>query len=164
MNAVADVIGLSTSSRAPSARGSTPTAPASSDSATLGILPRDAKRPADSTGWYRARQRLGQLTDLATGWNGGNAAAPNKHTVAFAATELAGLEKAGIPAPTINPSADGAVYAEWHMAGIDLEVIFEAPYKIVALIEDARGVVPSFEADDPDLTVSLQALKVLRAR
>ena len=130
---------------------------------SLIILPL-RRRGSNPVAWYRARQRLGQIACLLPGWNGGRGAAPDQHTVQFAAIELAGLENAGVPAPTINPSPDGAIYAEWHMNGIDLEVIFEAPYKIVALIEDARGDVASFEGEDPNLGKTLQALKVLRAR
>jgi hypothetical protein len=164
VNEVAEVIRLSTSPKTAITKGATPTGMTSSASATLDILPLGAKRSPNPIGWYRARQRLGQFMGLMPGWNGANGVAPNRHTVVFAATELAGLEKAGIPAPTVNPSADGAVYAEWHMSGIDLEMIFEAPYKVIALIEDSRGIVPSFDGEDPDLKVSLKALQVLWAR
>jgi hypothetical protein len=50
------------------------------------------------------------------------------------------------------------------MNGVDLEVIFEAPFKIIALIDDARNVVPPFEGEDPGLSRTLETLRVLRAR
>jgi hypothetical protein len=131
---------------------------------SLTILPLQRRMGSNPVAWYRARQRLGQIARLRPGWNGGRAAAPDGHTVHFAAIELAGLESAGVPAPTVNPSPDGAIYAEWHLNGVDLEVIFEAPYKIIALIEDARRVIAPFDGEDPDLRNTLEALKVLRVR
>lgn len=125
------------------------------------LQPRQA---SNQVGWHRARQRLGQIARLPPGWNGANGAAPDHHTVDFAASQLTGLENAGAPAPTINPSPDGAIYAEWHMLGLDLELVFEAPGKIVALIEDQRGGIPAFDGDDPDLKHTLDALKVLCKR
>jgi hypothetical protein len=163
VNEVAEVFDLSTSRKQVTNR-STVEPPVETSSGTLAILPLDAKRPTDAGAWYRARQRLGQLANLAPGWDGMKGVAPDRHTIAFAATELAALERAGVPAPAVHPSADGAVYAEWHTVGIDLELIFEGPYQIIALIEDARGAVPSFEGDDPDLNTSLQALKAIRTR
>ena len=164
MNEVAEVLDLSTSDTTAGTGRATSTTHTRTASSTLDILPLDAKRPLNSVGWYRARQRLGQFINLAPGWNGTNGIAPNRHTVVFAATGLAALEKAGAPAPIVNPSADGAVYAEWHSTGIDLEIVFEAPYRVITLIEDSWGIVPSFEGEDYDLEKSLQALKALCSR
>lgn len=133
-------------------------------SATLSILPLEAKRGPDLVDWIKARQRLGQIAKLQRGWNGTKGVPPDAHTVFFAAQQLAGLEGLGVPAPTINPSADGAVYAEWHMVGLDIEVIFEAPYRVIVLIEDARHVVPSFEGEAVDLKIALEALRELCTR
>nr|WP_294546679.1 hypothetical protein [uncultured Rhodopila sp.] len=132
--------------------------------ATLDILPLQTKCLPDRTAWLRARGVLGQLARLPLGWNGAGADHPDPQTIAFAAIELASLERWGAPAPTINPSPDGAIYAEWHSSGLDIEVIFEAPYKIISLIEDARGQVSSFEGEDDDLRRSMEALKVLGSR
>ncbi len=133
-------------------------------SATLSILPLEARRGPDLINWIKARQRLGQIAKLQRGWNGTKGAPPDPHTVFFAAQQLAGLEALGIPAPTINPSADGSVYAEWHMSGFDIEIIFDAPYRVFVLIEDAHQVVPSFEGEDVDLKNALEALSVLCTR
>jgi hypothetical protein len=133
-------------------------------SATLSILPLEARRAPNLVDWIKARQRLGQIAKLQHGWNGTKGAPPDAHTIFFAAQQLAGFEALGIPAPTINPSADGAIYAEWHMLGLDIEIIFDAPYKVIALIEDARRIVPSFEGEDTDLKIALEALSVLCTR
>ena len=132
--------------------------------ATLEILPLETRGIPDRTAWLRARQVLGQLARLPLGWNGAGADRPDPHNIAFAAVELASIERSGAPAPTINPSPDGAIYAEWHSSGLDIEVIFEAPYKIISLIEDARGHVSAFEGEDDDLSRSLEALRVLSSR
>lgn len=131
---------------------------------TLAILPLKAKHAPNIVEWLRARQRLGQLAGLGPGWNGDNALPPDAHTISFAATELARLERLGVPAPALNPSSDGALYAEWHMRGLDIEVIFEAPYRIVVLVEDARGVLPAFEGEGSDIDMAFQALQALCQR
>ena len=132
--------------------------------ATLAVLPLHARRGPELMDWMKARQRLGQIANLRPGWNAAKGAPPDPHTMSFAAKELAGLERLGIPAPTINPSADGALYAEWHMLGLDIELIFEAPYKIVVLIEDARKVIPRYDGEVTDLGTVLEALGALCAR
>ncbi len=135
-----------------------------SASATLDILPLNTKRHPYVVDWINARQRLGQIASLQPGWNSTRGISPDRHTLSFAATELAALERLGIPAPTVNPSPDGALYAEWHAKGLDLEIIFEAPYRIVILIEDARRLVPTYTGEGTDLAPALEALKALSAR
>jgi hypothetical protein len=135
-----------------------------SASATLDILPINTKRHPYVGDWINACQRLGQIASLQPGWNGTRGISPDRHTLSFAATELAALERLGIPAPTINPSPDGALYLEWHANDIDLEIIFEAPYRIVLLFEDARHLVPPYAGECVDLTPGLEALKALSAR
>ncbi len=133
-------------------------------SATLDILPLNRKRHPYVLDWMNARQRLGQIASLQPGWNSTRGKAPDRHILSFAATELAGLERLGIPAPTVNPSPDGALYAEWHDRGLDIEIIFEAPYRIVVLVEDAWHLVPAYTGESTDLTPALEALKALSAR
>lgn len=135
-----------------------------SASATLDILPLRPKRLPYVLDWMNARQRLGQIATLQPGWNSTRGKGLDLHTLSFAATELAVLERLGVPAPTINPSPDGALYAEWHANGIDIEIIFEAPYRIGLLIEDARHLVPSYTGEGTDLAPALEALKALSAR
>lgn len=163
MNLAADMPNLRTLPDAMSAQ-QTGTVVIRTSADSLTILPLQRRMGSNPVAWYRARQRLGQIARLRPGWNAGRAAAPDQHTVHFAAIELASLESAGVPAPTVNPSPDGAIYAEWHLNGVDLEVIFEAPYKIIALIEDSQHVIPPFDGEDPDLGKTLEALKELRAR
>lgn len=133
-------------------------------SATLDILPLNTRRDPYVLDWINAQQRLGQIASLQPGWNGTRGMPPDLHTLSFAATELASLKPLGIPAPTINPSPDGALCAEWHDKGVDLEIIFEAPYRIIVLIEDARHLVSTYSGEGTDLSPALEALKALSAR
>ncbi|MSP03397.1 MAG: hypothetical protein EXR07_20505 [Acetobacteraceae bacterium] len=74
------------------------------------------------------------------------------------------LERDGAPAPIINPSPDGAIYAEWHMKDLDIEMIFEAPDRIVVLAEDARNEIPPIEAEGLNMSIAAGALYLLRTR
>jgi hypothetical protein len=132
---------------------------------TLALLPQTA-RPgiAQQASWEAARQRLGMFAHLRQGWDARNAAPPSLHTIQFAAQELARLSREAIEAPTINPGADGSIYAHWHRAGLDIEVIFDGPYEVVLLVDDARGEVPTFSEEDPNLARTSEALRALARR
>jgi hypothetical protein len=134
------------------------------DSATLTALPFHNRRPLDQGAWLATRQRLGTFASLPIGWNGGRALPPNQHTVRFVAEELAAIQRSGLPAPAVNPSADGAVFAHWHSSGIDVEVIFEKPYQVTSLIEDARGELEEYEGEDANLSHTTAALLVMASR
>jgi hypothetical protein len=132
--------------------------------ATLHILPLHAGRGPAVHEWTLVRQRLGQLATLPARWNGGAGVPPDLQTIAFAGQQLAGLQQQGLPAPTINPSPDGAIYAEWHTKGLDIELIFEAPYRVFVLAEDAWNEMPAVEGEGSDVTIANGALKVLCTR
>jgi hypothetical protein len=132
--------------------------------ATLNILPLPVRRPPTFTEWMKVRQRLGQIVQLNPGWNGGRGVPPDLQTVVFAGEELASFERLGLPAPAIHPSPDGAVYAEWHSKGLDIEIAFEAPYMVIVLAQDARGEMQPIEAESSDATIALDALKALASR
>jgi hypothetical protein len=132
--------------------------------ATLHILPLHARREPAVQEWTLVRQRLGQIATLSPQWNGGAGIAPDLQTIAFAGQQLAGLQQQGVPAPTINPSPDGAIYAEWHTRGLDIELIFEAPYRVIVLAEDVRNEIPVIEGEGSDISIAYNALKVLCAR
>ena len=132
--------------------------------ATLHILPLHARREPALLEWEQVRQKLGQIARLPARWNGGGAIAPDIQTITFAGQQLTALQQQGLPAPTINPSADGAIYAEWHMRGLDIEIIFEAPYRVIVLAEDARNEISLIEREGSDVTIAHGALKVLHTR
>lgn len=164
MNQIAEIVDISALARATTPGRFRGTDFSDQASSTLRILPMRPRHQPDLTNWLRARQRLGQIAGLRADWDTMDGIPPDPHTVSFAAKELASLESLGVPAPTINPSADGAVYAEWHMRGLDIEIIFEAPYQIVILVEDAQGVLPPLEDEANDLRGVLGALQTLSSR
>ncbi len=127
-------------------------------------LPTFERAPLDEVAWLHVWQRLGTLSQLLAGWNGGSAPALDTHTMQFAARELAGLARAGFAAPVINPSADGAIYAHWHARGLDIEIVFEAPCHVLVSIEDARGEIPVFEGEDTQLQKTMEALELFANR
>ncbi len=129
--------------------------------ATLHVLPLHARRDPGIIEWSRMRQRLGQIARLPDSWNGGMGVGPALQTISFADRTLAEVQQMGVPAPTINPSPDGALYAEWHMKGIDIELIFEAPYRITILIEDARKHLAPIEGEGSDLKMAIPAFQAL---
>ncbi len=131
---------------------------------TLAIRPLVEAPRANGPTWIEARQRLGQIAGLRPGWNGQSGAAPDPHTLAFAAKELVTLQKQGLPAPVVNPSPDGSIYAEWHAGEIDIELVFEGPYDVILLAHDERGEMPDFEDSDPDLSMTTAFLHKLRIR
>jgi hypothetical protein len=133
--------------------------------ATLHILPlHPRKREFDRHEWALVWERLEQIARLPIGWNGTAGVAPDLQTILFAGQQLANLQPRNIPAPIINPSPDGAIYAEWHAKGLDIELIFEAPYRVLVLAEDARREIEPFEVEGPDVGIAYGALKVLSAR
>lgn len=136
----------------------------SATAGALDIISRGRGRSIEHAHWEGARQRLGMFAHLRQGWDGANSVAPSSHAIQFAAQELAELCAKGIEAPIINPSADGAIYAHWHRAGLDIELIFEGPYEVILLVDDVRGEVPSFADEDPELKRAHEALHALAKR
>jgi hypothetical protein len=120
-----------------------------------------SRRPianANPVSWDHARQRMGMFASLPDSWDLGSAVAPSQHTLSFAAECLAVLSASGYPAPTVNPSPDGAIYAHWHRNGLEIELIFQGPYDVTALIDDDRGIVTPYDGDDSKLEMVSGAL------
>ena len=132
--------------------------------ATSHILPLPPKRAPTLHEWIAVRQRLGQIAGLSSGWNDGQGAAPDRQTISFAIQQLADLERQGLPAPVINPSPDGAIYAEWHTRGLDIELIFEGPYQVIVLAEDTRNEIDAIDCEGTDISIANPVLKILSMR
>ncbi len=127
---------------------------------TLPLRPLDPGSDRGSRSWPEAWQRLGMFSQLWKGWNGAGAVPPDRHTLRFAAEALAGLAAQQLPVPVVNPSPDGAIYAEWHLEGLDLEVIFEKPYVVTVIASDVRG---EFDVEDEQQDLSETAEMLRRA-
>jgi hypothetical protein len=72
---------------------------------------------------------------------------------------IASLE---LPIPLILPLQNGGISAEWHAAGMNVELRFRKPYDVYAVLE-GRGD-PTFHGRDPDLGRARDALRNLSRR
>ena len=93
-------------------------------------------------------------------------AAPiNEQTCFYAVEVLAPLIIAmELPVPLILPLQNGAIGAEWHDHGLNIELRFRNPYDIYAVLEDARDAIQPFYGRDPFLVETLAALRELSTR
>ena len=80
--------------------------------------------------------RLGKLQP---DWDSYGAAPVSASAVDLMITLLAGVMNPNSPAPTLVPSAQGHLQAEWHTKGIDLEVEAVDPTHIVVDYEGPGG-------------------------
>jgi hypothetical protein len=69
-----------------------------------------------------------------------------------------------LPVPLILPLQNGAIGAEWHDHGLNIELRFRNPYDIYAVLEDARDAIQPFYGRDPFLVETLAALRELATR
>ncbi|HRQ73240.1 MAG TPA: hypothetical protein PLU35_09455 [Phycisphaerales bacterium] len=80
--------------------------------------------------------RLNEILGLRSNWDS-YGAKPIDSTAAVAALMwLYGIDRPGLPAPSVVPVPDGSVQLEWHMHGIDLEVCFQPTGESACSVED----------------------------
>jgi hypothetical protein len=93
-------------------------------------------------------------------------AAPiNDQTYFYAVEVLAPLIIAmELPVPLILPLQNGAMGAEWHNHGLNIELRFRNPYDVYAVLEDARDAIQPFYGRDPFLVETRAALRELSTR
>ncbi len=86
----------------------------------------------DGSAWEaEVANRLSQLLQLPSGWDGYRAAPIRPGACDYAISVLARLMAAGgLPTPSIVPLAYGAVQIEWHRRGWNIEVEVERPNMI----------------------------------
>lgn len=95
----------------------------------------------------------------------GEASTLDFQTLSYAVQTLASVIVAFVlPRPLILPLQKGGLSVEWHEAGMNIELRFRKPYQVHAVIEDARGAVPSYHGPDSDLTKARAALETLSTR
>lgn len=95
---------------------------------------------ADIPSWLVAvRRRLSSLQALPGNWDSHGAQRISAQAVILAEEILRNVVRTKTPEPSIVPSPDGHVQAEWHVGGIDLEVEFESPTEIHVLFQDLRN-------------------------
>lgn len=78
---------------------------------------------ASSGAWIASvSAQLGRLGRLQANWDSYGAAPISRRAIDQMIEVLIGIMNARAPAPTMVPSPQGHLQAEWHRAGIDLEV------------------------------------------
>lgn len=89
----------------------------------------------------------------------------NPQTLEFASQTLLPLVVSlALAPPLILPLQNGGIGAEWHSAGMNIELRFRRPFDVYAMIEDSQGVTPTCHGRDPDLKRAQLALRELSCR
>lgn len=124
------------------------------------------ERSVRSTLLEEFRKALIEAIELSITMVAVDEAAPiNDQTYFYAVKVLAPLIIAmELPVPLILPLQNGAIGAEWHDHGLNIELRFRNPYDIYAVLEDARDVIQPFYGRDPFLVETLAALRELSTR
>lgn len=119
------------------------------------------RRPAQGRmeRFFRALKDAIELADtMAAEGEGGPL---DTQTVAYAVQALAPLIATTEVAPLILPLQNGGVSAEWHTAGLNIELRFRKPYEVYAVLEDARRAISAHHGRDPHLVQTRVALREL---
>ena len=87
----------------------------------------------------RVAEQICRLRRLPANWDSYGAVPPSKAAVELMADILADVMNPNAPAPTLVPSPQGHLQAEWHMKGINLEVEAIDPTHIVVDYEGPGG-------------------------
>lgn len=79
---------------------------------------------AISPAWVqRKKQQLQAMVDLPSNWDSYGAQTPTAEAVGEAQVLLLWLAVAGVPPPDVFPTVDGGVQIEWHIHGLNAEVL-----------------------------------------
>jgi hypothetical protein len=108
------------------------------------------------SGWQaQVEAKLAKLTLLQRGWDGYDAAPPSVLVTAFAMSVLNSVMKPATPAPSIVPTHGGGVQLEWHVGGLDVELMIYRPFEAELSVEFSDGQ-PAVE--EQPLTTSFDSL------
>ena len=101
------------------------------DSSTLSSLEVDEPAWAAREPRWKSRvdQRLAELGKLQLGWDGYGAAPISWTVLNFAGSVLESVMTAHTPAPSIVPTHGGGLQLEWHIAGVDVELMIYRPFE-----------------------------------
>jgi hypothetical protein len=83
-------------------------------------------------------EKLGQLLMMPSGWDSYGARKIQLACVASAFETALAILQDDMPPPAVVPTSGGGVQLEWHTRGIDLEIEFCSPSRILASCEDQR--------------------------
>src|SRR5579871_814593 len=83
------------------------------------------KMTDEKTNWQKVEERLYSLLNLKDGWMDGGGMAPSPYTIESAKDVLHHLlEEWSLPLPSVFPTPDGGVQAEWVVNDWSLELKF----------------------------------------
>ena len=89
----------------------------------------------------------------------------NIQTWTYAAQELMSIiSTLDIQLPLMLPLQNGGIGAEWHDSGLNIELRFRNPYQVYAVLEDAKGIIPTLHDYDRNLAQARIALRELATR
>ena len=77
----------------------------------------------------RVDQRLAELSKLRRGWDGYAADRISSTVLNFARSVLESVMTVQTPAPSIVPTHGGGLQLEWHIGGIDIELMIYRPFE-----------------------------------
>lgn len=110
--------------------------------------------------WIKATaQQIGHFQKLPPNWDSYGAAPVSRRAIDIMIEVLASVMNTNAPAPTLVPSAQGHLQAEWHMKGINLEIEAVDPTHIVVDYEGPGG--PWSEVLSADLEKLVRAINRL---
>jgi hypothetical protein len=123
------------------------------------------KRPSQGRieGFLRALKDAIELADIMVAEGEGGPV--DAQTIAYAVQALAPLiATTEVPPVLMLPLQNGGISAEWHAAGLNIELRFRKPYEVYAVLEDARGAISAHHGRDPHLVQTRVALRELGKR
>lgn len=103
----------------------------------------------------RVDQRLTELSKLRQGWDGYGADRISSTVLNFARSVLESVMSVQTPAPSIVPTHGGGLQLEWHIGGVDAELMIYRPFEAELNVSFGDGR-PSVE--DKPLTTDFSEL------
>jgi hypothetical protein len=110
----------------------------------------------------RVDQRLAELSKLRRGWDGYGADPISSTALNFAGAVLESVMTAYSPAPSIVPTHGGGLQLEWHIGGIDVELMIYRPFEAELNVSFSDGRAPiedrPLSTDFSDLSTALREI------
>lgn len=103
--------------------------------------------------------RICELGFLPENWDSYGARPISPQNAASALEILMDVLTRDTPTPSIVPTCRGGLQAEWHVAGIDLEIEFHSPHQTSLSFEDGEQDEELEDVDIPTIREKLQELR-----
>jgi len=94
----------------------------------------------DTPAWMvPTTKALVELLSLPPNWDTYGASRIDPTYIPAVLQLLLGVMQGETPLPAVVPTSRGGIQLEWHTRGIDLEVEFASPFRVLGLYEDLRS-------------------------